>query len=168
MATRTYHFMLNDLSSTEALGRALGAALGPGDQLALVGGLGAGKTTLSRFVAQGFGVTDLSAVASPTYGYAHSYPSPRGLLHHLDFYRLAGAEAASELGLDEMLQDTTAAALIEWADICPTLVTPSGWWLTLRREPGQEQRTATLVLAGATRQEVDSQLPAFVTAGGPA
>ena len=40
------------------LGLELAAALEPGDIIAMVGNLGTGKTTLSKYIAEGLGVTE--------------------------------------------------------------------------------------------------------------
>ena len=58
----TLTFDIADLAATEAFGRRLGARLFPGAVVALVGQLGAGKTHLTRAVAEGLGVKNPAAV----------------------------------------------------------------------------------------------------------
>ena len=53
---------LPDLEATRQLGRRLGELLFPGAVVALVGELGAGKTHLTRAVAEGLGVADSRVV----------------------------------------------------------------------------------------------------------
>ncbi len=103
---------LPDPDATDRLGRALAGALRPGDTLALVGPLGAGKSRLARAI-----IAELSGEAeapSPTFGLALSYATPLGPLWHFDLYRLARGEEAIETGIDEALGE--AVCLIEWAD----------------------------------------------------
>ena len=99
---------------TAGLGRRLAQRLEPGDCVALVGPLGAGKTALVRGLAVGLGLADPKLVSSPTYVLVHEYPC-RVPVHHIDLYRTADAAAELlALGLDEMLAG--GIALIEWAD----------------------------------------------------
>ena len=97
---------------TEALGARLGATLGAGDTLLLVGDLGAGKTTLVRGIARGLGI-DPEEVSSPTFVLINEYRG-RLTLHHVDLYRLEGA-AVDDLGLEE-LSAGGGVVVIEWAE----------------------------------------------------
>ena len=135
-AQRPLTATLADLATTAALGRALGEAAQLGDCVALVGGLGAGKTTLSRAISEAFGILDPLEFASPTYTYLNLYAGRAGEVMHFDFYRLGGAEDACALGLDEQLARTDALALVEWAELVPELVPPGALWLTLARTEG--------------------------------
>jgi tRNA threonylcarbamoyladenosine biosynthesis protein TsaE len=107
---------------TRALGRCIGAALKPGDLVALQGDLGTGKTVVVQGIAQALNVTD--TVHSPTFVLHHRY---RGAvpLDHYDLYRLAGVGWA-DAGLDEPASD--AVSVVEWAD----LATPLDHWAGIR------------------------------------
>lgn len=96
---------------TRTLGESIGARLRPGDCLALVGPLGAGKTTLVQGVVAGAGGG--GDVRSPTF-LLHSIHRGRIAVHHLDLYRLGEGTDLRSLGVDEMLDD--GAALVEWGD----------------------------------------------------
>lgn len=109
-----------DLDATVAFGRRLGALLFPGAVVALVGQLGAGKTHLTRAVAEGLGVTNPAAVNSPTFVLIQEYPA-RLPIYHFDAYRLSGAREFAELGADEYFRGD-GVCLVEWADrVAPTL-----------------------------------------------
>ena len=103
---------------TEALGRAIGAALRPGDVLALDGDLGAGKTVLVRGLAAGAGA-DAAAVRSPTFVLHHVHRGGRVVLHHLDFYRLGPGADLDALDLDGLADE--GAVAVEWAEYAPSL-----------------------------------------------
>ncbi len=105
----------HDETETEALGQALGRVLQPGDVLALVGDLGAGKTCLARGVARGLGIDE--PVTSPTFILVAEYKTAAGFpLYHADCYRLEQAAAeALGIGLDELLLDD-GVAIVEWAE----------------------------------------------------
>ena len=92
--------LIPDLAATEAFGRRLGGLLFPGAVVALVGQLGAGKTHLTRAVAEGLGVRNPAAVTSPTFVLIQEYPA-RLPIYHFDAYRLGGPREFAELGVDE-------------------------------------------------------------------
>lgn len=95
--------------STQALAFALAAELVSGDLIVLLGDLGAGKTCFTQGLAKGLGVTD--RVTSPTFALVNHYEG-RLRLHHLDVYRLAGADQIEDLDLYEMAED--GVTIIEW------------------------------------------------------
>lgn len=99
---------------TAAWGRKLGTLLEAGDVVALIGELGAGKTTLAQGIARGAGIPEESYIASPTFTLINEYRG-RVPLYHLDFYRIEGPSDCAGLGLEEYLGGA-GVALIEWAD----------------------------------------------------
>jgi tRNA threonylcarbamoyladenosine biosynthesis protein TsaE len=107
-------YELPDLTATQALGRRLGQLLFPGAVVALIGQLGAGKTHLSRAIAEGLGVRDSRCVTSPTFVLIQEYQG-RLPIYHFDAYRLRGAEEFGELGTEEYFA-SDGVCLIEWAD----------------------------------------------------
>lgn len=103
-----------DLSGTAALGRRLGGRLFPGAVVALVGPLGAGKTYLTRAIAEGVGVRNPAAVNSPTFVLIQEYPGPVPV-YHFDTYRLSGPREFAELGVEEYFEGN-GVCIVEWAD----------------------------------------------------
>ena len=81
--------------------------------VALRGDVGAGKTTLAQAICRGYGVSE--PVTSPTYSLVHEYPSPRGIVYHLDLYRLEREDELTNIGWDEIVT-ADALVLIEWPD----------------------------------------------------
>ena len=99
-------------AETRALGRALGSAAPPGTLVALSGPLGAGKTVLTKGLADGLGVT--SVVNSPTFVLMNEHAG-RLRLFHVDAYRLDDPEEALAAGLlDE--REAEGVTVVEWAD----------------------------------------------------
>jgi tRNA threonylcarbamoyladenosine biosynthesis protein TsaE len=108
---------LPDPAATEAFGRRMGRLLFPGAVVALVGPLGAGKTHLTRAVAEGLGIADSRAVSSPTFVLIQEYRA-RLPVYHFDAYRLRGEGEFFDLGAHEYLEGD-GVCLIEWADRVP-------------------------------------------------
>jgi tRNA threonylcarbamoyladenosine biosynthesis protein TsaE len=102
---------LADEAATQGLGRALAAALRPGDAVCLTGPLGAGKSTLARALIRALTSPD-EEVPSPTFTLVQFYETAAFPLAHFDLYRLSDPDEAYEIGLDEALDD--GVALIEW------------------------------------------------------
>lgn len=109
----------------EHLGREAAALVRPGSVIALVGGLGAGKTHWTKGFVAGLGCS--SEVTSPTFGLLHEYPGGRIPVFHLDFYRLNSEAELLGLGWDELL-DQEAIIIAEWADKFPELLPPDSVW----------------------------------------
>jgi tRNA threonylcarbamoyladenosine biosynthesis protein TsaE len=103
-----------DLAATESLGRRIGALLFPGAVIALVGQLGAGKTHLTRAIAEGLGARNPAAVNSPTFVLIQEYPA-RLPIYHFDAYRLSGPREFTDLGVDEYFTGG-GVSIVEWAD----------------------------------------------------
>ena len=108
---------LPDAEATSALGRAVGAGgLRAGDCLALLGEVGAGKTTFVRALAVGLGVEDPEAVSSPTYLLAIEHPGDPPLIH-VDAYLPEKTRAfLLDGGIDYVLTDARGVLAVEWAD----------------------------------------------------
>ncbi|TMA92412.1 MAG: tRNA (adenosine(37)-N6)-threonylcarbamoyltransferase complex ATPase subunit type 1 TsaE [Deltaproteobacteria bacterium] len=102
---------LESRAATRALGRRLGSALRPGDFVALIGDLGAGKTLFVKAVAEGAGA---EAASSPSFALVNRYGGPVPL-QHLDLYRISNPTELFSLGFDDLLEEP-AATLCEWAD----------------------------------------------------
>jgi tRNA threonylcarbamoyladenosine biosynthesis protein TsaE len=120
---------------TRAFAGALAAVAEPGDRLALVGPLGAGKTQFAKGFAVGLGIDDV--VNSPSFTLMTEYEG-RLTLFHQDLYRLAGAEEVLAGGLLDERQDT-GVTLSEWADRLDEGLDPAR--LTVAIDPaGEESR----------------------------
>lgn len=138
--------VLDTPADTHALGVAVGRRLRAGDLVILSGALGAGKTALTKGIAEGMGVTGL--VTSPTFVLArvHHPSTPDGTtLVHVDAYRLGGALELDDLDLDTDL--TAAAVVIEWGQGIAEQLADDRLTVELTRLP-DDRRTAVLTSVG--------------------
>lgn len=145
--------VLDTPADTHALGVALGRRLRAGDLVILSGSLGAGKTALTKGIAEGMGVTGL--ITSPTFVLARVHrpavpPDADGAagtpLVHVDAYRLGGALELDDLDLDTDL--TAAAVVIEWGEGVAEQLADDRLTVELTRLP-DDRRTAVLTGTGA-------------------
>jgi len=120
-------------ADTIALGQRLAADL-PRGVVLLIGNLGAGKTTLAKGIASGLGAAAADDVSSPTFTLIHEYG--RGLVYHIDLYRLEEAREIEGLGLDDII-DSGALVLIEWGERFPQLFPPPRTEIHLRALPDE-------------------------------
>ena len=122
---------------TREAGRQIAAWLPSQAVVALIGDLGAGKTTLTQGIAEGRGAARAEDVSSPTFTLIHEYGEPVRV-YHVDLYRLETAEEARRLGLEDLF-DQKALVLIEWGDKFPELLPENAFRITLT-STGDEDR----------------------------
>jgi len=111
---RRIEIVLADADATARAGQALAPHLAPGDLVLLAGGLGAGKSALARALIRSQLGQSQADVPSPSYTLINIYEAPGGPIWHADLYRLAGADEALELGLEEAIAE--AILIVEWPD----------------------------------------------------
>ena len=87
------HKYLYSESDTIAFGIDLGKKAAPGSVFCLSGDLGAGKTSLTKGIAQGLGFC--GEVTSPTFSLMNIYEGGRLDIYHFDLYRLEKADLES-------------------------------------------------------------------------
>ncbi len=100
----------------------------------LVGDLGAGKTTLTRYWLQALG--HIGAVKSPTYTLVEPYSIPQSdgtikPVYHADLYRLQDPEELSFIGFDEYLDEPDALVIIEWASRADEFLPPPSLFIDM-------------------------------------
>jgi tRNA threonylcarbamoyladenosine biosynthesis protein TsaE len=103
-----------DAAATAAIGARLAGALRGGDAIALVGDLGAGKTTLVAGLVAALGG---GQAHSPTFALVHEYLGGALIVWHVDLYRVERAAELRELGLDELIGDPRGIVVVEWAEL---------------------------------------------------
>ena len=133
---------------TQALGQRLAKRLLPGDVIAYFGDLGAGKTALTRGIAQGLGVTDL--VTSPTYTIVNEYLTGRIPLFHFDMYRLGSSDELFDIGWEDYLARDGVCA-VEWSENVEDALRDA-IHITIEKDP-LEPDTRRITIEGGSRFE---------------
>lgn len=133
--------LLKNEKETEEFGARLAQELQPGAVIALTGDLGAGKTTLTKAIARGLGVTE--TLTSPTFTIVQEYESGRMPVYHFDVYRVHDEDEMFELGFDDYLHGK-GVCLIEWAELVKDLLPEGTRWLKLEYGSSEDERICTI------------------------
>ncbi len=136
--------LLPSEQATHHLGKTIGQLLQGGEVLALMGELGAGKTTLVRGIALGAGIAP-EAVSSPTFTLVQEYRGPIFLVH-VDLYRIHQSHDLDHLGLSDYF-DGQHTVVIEWADRASSTLVADHLQIYLCHHT-QQSRTVTLQPTG--------------------
>ncbi|MFZ5818157.1 MAG: tRNA (adenosine(37)-N6)-threonylcarbamoyltransferase complex ATPase subunit type 1 TsaE [Bacillota bacterium] len=135
-----------DPAVTRRVGVWLGERLQPGDFVALVGDLGAGKTALSTGILAGLGVVRTGG--SPTFTLLWEYEG-RLPVFHWDLYRVRSLEELEELGYEDYFFGGRGVNLVEWADRIEPLWPPDVLRVDLTYGAGENERV--LAFSGSPR-----------------
>lgn len=124
--------LILDTTSPEGtirLGAAMGRLCEPNTTIALQGPLGAGKTQLTKGIAEGLGITDRGKVTSPTFVLEQEYDG-RLKIRHLDAYRLSGPHDLWDIGIDEMCK-AGGVVVLEWPERAAEALPEDTLWIHL-------------------------------------
>lgn len=141
----------------KAFGVELGKLLTGGENIELVGDVGAGKTTLTKGIAKGMDIDE--DVQSPSFTISRLYESPRGIyLAHYDFYRLQDP-GIMESELHETIQDSKTITIIEWAEIVAGVLPKDRLTITITPSAENEQtRRVNIEAMGPRSMRLQEQL----------
>lgn len=111
------HILTRSPEETQKIGCDIAGSLPIPGMVLLRGGLGTGKTTLTRGIAAGLGVQDPGVVNSPSFTLVNIY---HGIcpIYHVDLYRLEGNRDLYSIGLDDFL-GCEGITVIEWSERLP-------------------------------------------------
>lgn len=99
---------------TREFGLGLGRDAKPEQVLALIGDLGTGKTSLTKYIAEGLGIEE--PIISPTFTIIREYESGRLPLYHFDVYRIGDPDELFNIGAHDYFYGQ-GLCVVEWADL---------------------------------------------------
>lgn len=138
---------VKNLKETLAIGKSLGALAKPGDIFCLDGDLGAGKTHLTKGIAEGLSIED--NITSPTFTIVNEYEGGRLKLNHFDVYRVNDPDEIYAIGFDEYIF-SEGLSVIEWSDYIKELIPEEYLQITiLKCTEGEEARKIILTPHGS-------------------
>ena len=126
-----------------SIGEDLALVLAGGEVVLLYGGLGAGKTLLTKGIMSGLEY-DADEVTSPSFTLVNMYETERFDVYHIDLWRLdAAINTAEAVGLNEILENERAVTIIEWADRLGSTKLPTTLSVTIEGD-GDEPRQISI------------------------
>ncbi len=140
MGTNT--IKIKNEKDTEAFGHELGAAAKAGTVIALIGALGTGKTTLTKYIAAGLGVAE--QITSPTFTIIKEYRAGRIPLFHFDVYRIGDIDEMYELGYEEYFFGD-GICVVEWADLIEELIPEDALTIRITRGENEDERIYEII-----------------------
>jgi N-acetylmuramate 1-kinase len=156
----TFHWQRElDEAGVVRLAELMALRLQRGSMLALKGDLGVGKTTFARALIRALVAAEVE-VPSPTFALQQTYATPRLTVTHFDFYRLADAEEALELGFEEALE--RGAVLAEWPERIASLLPADRYEVALADTGASTRRRVTVSGCGALGRDVERLAAAFL------
>lgn len=136
---------MNIISENEKRQKEIGECIGKNITqrtiILLDGPLGAGKTTLTKGLGLGIGITE--PINSPTFTIAKQYEGKK-VLNHLDVYRLEGLD--EDIGIEDYVYDEEVL-VIEWSKFIDTSVFDE--YLHISIEYEEDHRLLTFNPVGA-------------------
>jgi tRNA threonylcarbamoyladenosine biosynthesis protein TsaE len=146
--TSIREIITHSADETIAYGQSLARELSPPLTILLRGDLGAGKTTLVKGIAEGFGAARAEDVTSPTFTLIHEYRGPRVTLFHIDLYRIDTERELETLALED-LRAPDSVLLIEWGEKFPRLQRDGSLEITLEAVGETDRKISQRDFAGA-------------------
>ena len=120
-----------DICELESVALKICRVLKVGDVLMIQGGLGSGKTTLSRFIINKLyllkNLTIPDSISSPTFPILLTYDLNSYEVYHYDFYRIKSIKEFEELDFFENIYKTIS--IIEWPELLINLPFKQNYYL---------------------------------------
>lgn len=146
---------VTDATETIAVGEKLAMSLQGGELILLDGDLGAGKTTFTKGLAKGLGIT--RNIKSPTFTLIREYSMGRLPLYHMDVYRLEETGGA-DLGLEEYF-NSSGVSVVEWSQFIQAELPSEYLLVQLKKDPdNDDKRTLIFEAHGKKYQKLLEEL----------
>lgn len=137
-------YICRNPQETFDLGEKIGEKLKGGEIILLSGGLGAGKTLLTKGILHALDY-DVDEVNSPSFTLVNLYETPHFKVFHIDLWRIdESSDAAFAVGLDEILDDEKAVVIIEWWERLGNFSLPKEKFFVSIAGDGDDKRRITI------------------------
>ena len=146
----SFNLALNNEEDTQNLAQVLAQHFTTG-VIYLIGDLGAGKTTLSRYFLQSLG--HQGAVKSPTYTLVEPYHVQGKDIFHFDLYRLNDPYELELMGIRDYLDTPNALFLFEWPSKGGDEIPPAELIIHIEKSEDELTRTAMLSFSSEKLQQ---------------
>ncbi|OTG71272.1 tRNA (adenosine(37)-N6)-threonylcarbamoyltransferase complex ATPase subunit type 1 TsaE [Acinetobacter sp. ANC 4169] len=142
----SFKLALNNEDDTQNLAQVLAQHFSTG-VIYLIGDLGAGKTTLTRYFLQSLG--HQGAVKSPTYTLVEPYNINGKDIFHFDLYRLNDPYELELMGIRDYLETPNALFLFEWPSKGGDEIPQPDLIVNIEKSEDELTRTASLSFSSA-------------------
>lgn len=130
-----------NIYETETIGEKIGKRLKGTEVIALYGGLGMGKTALTRGIVKGAGCDD--DVSSPTFAIVNEYRG-KFKIYHFDMYRIDGWDDLYSIGFFDYLEN--GVLIIEWSENIEAVLPEN--CIRIRIEQGKTENSRVFTIEG--------------------
>ena len=137
----SFHLPLNSEADTQQLACVVAQHFTEG-VIYLIGDLGAGKTTFTRYLLQQLGHE--GSVKSPTYTLVEPYSIQNKQVFHFDLYRLNDPYELELMGIRDYLDTPNALFLFEWPSKGGEEIPTADFTIKILKSEDELSRHATL------------------------
>ncbi|MFH0854612.1 MAG: tRNA (adenosine(37)-N6)-threonylcarbamoyltransferase complex ATPase subunit type 1 TsaE [bacterium] len=142
-------FITHSEQETKNIGKKIATKLKGGEVLALSGDLGAGKTVLTKGIAEGLGYRRI--VNSPTFVLMKVYKIRYKLLNikllgkieyicHIDGYRIIYPDEIENVGALEYFNNPHAVSIVEWPEKIKKFLPKNTIWIDIKYGNKENER----------------------------
>ena len=141
--------IVKSLEHLNSLSKKVADQLTKNDCIFLIGDIGVGKTTFSRYLInylQGKNGEKITEVLSPTFNLLYEYDLKNIKIMHYDLYRIKKANELDHLGI--FLENEKTVKIIEWPDLIKTPLTNK---LEIHLQYGENDKERKMKINGANK-----------------
>jgi len=145
---------IRNLENTKLIGKLIAKNLTKGTVICLDGDLGAGKTTLTQFIAKEFGIDEY--ITSPTFTIIKEYEGTLPL-YHMDVYRIDSEDDMYDLGYEDYIY-SEGVCIIEWSKKISNILPTNRINIYIERTDNENTRIFSIQGKGHTYEKILEEL----------